>query len=307
MPKKLTIEIIKKRLYDKTQDIEIISDEYINSSEKLMCKCKIDNHQWLATWESLNNGNGCPKCAGTIRLTLDEIKSDLKKSNEHITIVSDEYKNNRTKLLFICNICGYEWASMWSSLKRSKKCPKCTNKVRLTIEEIKERLSKINSNITITSEEYVNNSTKLDCLCKIDGHKWMANWANLSQGWGCPMCKARKVGWSRTLWMNGSETSNNFDSFKLYIIKCYNEFESFYKIGITFLPIKMRYKDGSSMPYNYDVVKIIESGDGAYIYNLENKLHVKHKAYKYYPNIKFKGSLTECFSQLIQEEVDSLG
>lgn len=59
---------------------------------------------------------------------------------------------------------------------------------RLTIEEVKDRLKKINGNIKIISTEYKGSHKHLQCECLIDGHKWEATWANLSSGTGCPKC-----------------------------------------------------------------------------------------------------------------------
>jgi hypothetical protein len=52
----------------------------------------------------------------------------------------------------------------------------------------------------------------------------------------------RNIGWSYTQWKEAADQSKNFDSFKVYIIKCWNENEEFYKIGKTFLTINQRFK-----------------------------------------------------------------
>ena len=52
------------------------------------------------------------------------------------------------------------------------------------------------------------------------------------------------------------------------------------------------------MPYDYEIVEIIESDDGSYIWNLEKELHAQHSKYKYVPKIEF-GGMYECFSKLI--------
>ncbi len=63
---------------------------------------------------------------------------------------------------------------------------------KLTIEEIKNRLTIINSNIEILSLEYINAKVNLKCKCLIDGYEWDANWSNLSQNKGCPKCAKKE-------------------------------------------------------------------------------------------------------------------
>lgn len=61
------------------------------------------------------------------------------------------------------------------------------------MEEVKKELFTINSNIEILSDTYINNNTKLECRCKIDGHVWKSIWINLQRGIGCPQCKIKNI------------------------------------------------------------------------------------------------------------------
>ena len=65
---------------------------------------------------------------------------------------------------------------------------------KITLDEIKERLLGINSNIEILSNKYINAKNKLLCKCKIDGNEWEVTWGHLSTGGGCPMCGNKKAG-----------------------------------------------------------------------------------------------------------------
>src|SRR5690606_7433578 len=91
--------------------------------------------------------------------------------------------------------------------------------------------------------------------------------------------------------------SKTFESFKVYIIKCWNEDEVFFKIGRTYRKIEDRFINKKEMPYKYKVVHIIENESSEYIYKLEHRLKREHKNYKYTPNIKFNG-MYECFSKI---------
>lgn len=84
----------------------------------------------------------------------------------------------------------------------------------------------------------------------------------------------------------------------LYIIRCYNEHESFYKIGITTQKtVKRRFHSKAGMPYQYEIIQTIK-GTGEEVWNLEKMYHKKLKQSKYTPIIPFSGSSTECFTTL---------
>jgi len=105
-----------------------------------------------------------------------------------------------------------------------------------------------------------------------------------------------KSKWTYTEWDRLGKESSHFDSFKIYIIKCYIDEEIFYKVGKTFNTIEQRFKEPESMPYKYEVIKEI-TGNSFYISKLEKKFHKQLKEHKYTPIIKFEGS-TECFSNI---------
>jgi len=90
----------------------------------------------------------------------------------------------------------------------------------------------------------------------------------------------------------------------VYLIKCWNEEEEFYKIGKTFLDINKRFTK-SNICYKFEKVNF-HKGDAGYIYDLENKLHKKYKEFKYNPLQWFAG-YTECYTtELPIEEIINL-
>lgn len=142
---------------------------------------------------------------------------------------------------------------------------------------------------------------KINVYCKIHG-EFLILPDNLMRGQGCKKCgnintsnalKENPTGWKLSSWVNSGMKSKNFDSFKVYIIKCWNEDEEFYKIGRTFLKTLERFSYKKRMPYNYKIVKEIV-GDAKEMYNLENQLKKENKMHKYKPKINFDGEY-ECF------------
>lgn len=127
----LTIGEIKKKLNEINKNIEILSEEYIGSKQKLKCRCLIDGYVWTATWSNLSKERGCPCCAKVKRrvsqsFTLEQIKEKLKFINPDAIIISDEYKNCKEKLKCKCLIDGNEWFVSWDNLSRGRGCPQCS-------------------------------------------------------------------------------------------------------------------------------------------------------------------------------------
>jgi len=134
------------------------------------------------------------------RLSFEEIKELYE--NENRLILDCEVRevgNKKRKRIYIkyrCLIDGYEDWMQIDSIKRGSGCKKCGRhltgkKLKLTLEEIKERLKYININIEILSDKYTNANSKLKCKCLIDNHIWAPTWSNLSIGQGCPVCGGR--------------------------------------------------------------------------------------------------------------------
>lgn len=125
-------------------------------------------------------------------------------------------------------------------------------------------------------------------------------------GRGCPQCgrefvtnnnKYNPSGWSTKNWENKAKTSKNFDSFKVYIIKCWNENELFYKVGRTFKTVRQRFKDAKSMPYNYEIIDELVFDNAIDCWNKESELKRLNNENKYLPLIHFNGE-NECFKQI---------
>lgn len=149
------------------------------------------------------------------------------------------------------------------------------------------------------------NLEKSTIICPIHGDFLQKLFSHINRAYGCPKCANEKssvnnsknpTGWGKSNWKKQGEQSRNFHSFKIYIIKCWNENEEFYKIGRTFKEVKNRFRCKVSMPYNYKVIYTIES-NAEKIFDIENMLKKDHEIYKYKPSIYFKG-INECFKKI---------
>lgn len=121
---------------------------------------------------------------------------------------------------------------------------------------------------------------RITLICPIHGAQSIDSDA-IFNGCGCPQCN------------HGWEKSN-----VLYLIRLYNEQESFYKLGISYRKggVVRRYSDYRLLGYNVDELKVIEFDDFVQARELETKLKKLISNNLYTPkNWEYKSS-TECFT-----------
>lgn len=104
-------------------DVEAL-EKYKNSQTKIMCRCRKCGYEWKVKPNMLQQGNGCPKCAGSLKKTNTQFISEIHEKNPYIEPL-EEYKNNKTKLLYRCKKCGHEWRAKPNSILSGSGCPKC--------------------------------------------------------------------------------------------------------------------------------------------------------------------------------------
>lgn len=223
-----------------------------------------------------------------------------------------DFINLITEVKIICPLHGVFKRVPFRHINGKRGCPKCgkeqsSNKKRSNTKDFIEKANKVHNNkYDYKFSEYTKKINKIKIICPIHGI-FEQIVSNHLDGKGCQKCgnllikKERSVnpnGWSKTNWFKSSLKSKNYNSFKVYIIKCYNETEQFYKIGRTFKTIKNRFHS-AAMPYNYEIIKVFEFKEATQencdlCYDLETKLKQINKENKYTPLLKFCG-MEECF------------
>lgn len=210
------------------------------------------------------------------------------------------YTHNKTKVKIICPKHGQFEQSPHHHLSGIG-CTECgrektVNSVRLTNDEFIERANFIHQQkYDYSFVKYKNDKTIVKIICPIHG-EFKQKPMNHLQGCGCQKCKAENSGWNYHLWENAAKNSKRFDSFKIYFIKCWDEFETFYKIGKTFNKLDTRFSGSVKLPYNWSLINYIE-GTAKEISELEIKLKMEHKKHSYIPKKMFRG-MYECFDTL---------
>jgi len=218
------------------------------------------------------------------------------------TFLIDNYINTRQIIEMKCNIHGIMTNTIKHILSGNAGCKICANILnnpnkRLNNNDFIQKAQLIHGNkYDYSKVDYKGSNISINIICKKHGiFKQTPN--NHLKPSNCPKCNneirhLNGCGWTLEKWLQNGNKSKHFDSFKVYIIECWNENERFYKIGKTFTTTKKRFKN-SFIPYNFKILKEI-IGNAEYIHNLEIELKRKNKIYKYLPNIKF-GGMYECY------------
>jgi len=116
------------------------------------------------------------------KLSLNYIKSQFEK--EGYTLLTKKYKDAFQKLDYICPK-GHKHSIKWNKWQQGHRCPYCSNRIKKTIEEIREAFEA--EGYTLLTKEYKNNKQKLEYICP-NRHKHSITWANWQQGQRCPYC-----------------------------------------------------------------------------------------------------------------------
>lgn len=131
-----------------------------------------------------------------MKRTTEWFVKEIEKKNLNLEIIDYEkikYKNNKTKYVCKCKICGKSWESTVYRLITATGCKFCNIqkqhlKSRKTHEEFVNQMNVINPNIQILGK-YETAKTKVECSCRVCSYKWYARPSNLLSGFGCPNCK----------------------------------------------------------------------------------------------------------------------
>lgn len=141
---------------------------------------------------------------------------------------------------------------------------------------------------------YKNGKQKIEIICKKHSKFYQTCESHL-HGSGCKKCKNEISSFSKSTWIE----NNTGKICTFYVLRFYNEEESFLKVGVTSKNVNNRYKNLK----NYKYEKLIEiNADSETISGIETRVLKKYKSHKYTPKFKFEGS-TECFELIVKEKL----
>lgn len=196
--RKLTYQEVKD--YIERFGYKLLSDEYVNNQTKLLVRCPL-GHKYETIYASFRQGHRCPECANEHRndnrkVTYEEVKAHIESFG--YKLLSDEYKNNYTKLQLQCPE-GHIVEMKYGDFQQGTRCRECYNEHRgecqkLTYEEVKKFIESFG--YKLLSDEYVNNNTKLELECD-KGHRYEVTFSGFKgsknrNGSRCPICNISK-------------------------------------------------------------------------------------------------------------------
>lgn len=194
--KKFTIEDVQAYLneHDTNHGCTLLSNEYINSKEKLKFKCNVCGKTFERTFADVrrNEKYSCRVCSQGRTLGIENVQKYLQEHDvaHECELISTQYVNNRTPLRFKCLLCGNEFERTMTQVRENQRycCFSCMKKSqggrnKLTLDVIKERISKLDleQDCELLSTEYVNACTPLTFKCNCCGNTFLRKWETMQQ------------------------------------------------------------------------------------------------------------------------------
>lgn len=246
-------------------------DKFINFEKKLLFKCNICNHSWLARPRIVCTRTGCPQC-GKIKsaITPKYIAMDLTffnkiKQYSSIEILS-EYQGCNSPIQVKCLTCNKIWWSKPNYLYRKQLCADCgrerkNKQLRKTQEQFIQEVYKSHGESIIVLGKYFNSVTKVQVECQICKFVWLAAPKGLiglnKDQRGCPQCCSSKA--------------------ENKIQKIFNEYHILYKKEFIFKDLKSR----KGKPLRFDFVVFGDNEQIKYLIECDGQQHFR--------SIKFMG------------------
>ena len=195
--------MVKEWNYEKNKNLQP-NKIFASSNKKIWWICS-NGHEWKATINSRNSGNGCPYCSNRKVLTgYNDLTSKYPniarewnyEKNKDLQPENVPYGSGK-EVWWICQN-GHEWKDrIVDRIKRNTSCPYCggyriifgSNDLETTNPElVKEWDYAKNGNLK--PSDVVNGSgKKVWWICSKCNFEWMTSVAKRNKGTGCPQCK----------------------------------------------------------------------------------------------------------------------
>ncbi len=303
---KLTQEQIIKRFLEKhgnKYDYSLV--EYVNIDTKVKVICPKHGIFEQIPYTHLKS-DGCEKCSyesrakGATFTTSTFIEKAKLKHGSKYNYHKSYYVNSKTKVEIECLIHGSFFQVPAEHLS-GKGCKKCAMLINIESRRCNQN-ELVRQAHTIHNNQYDYSKVKYKTMvcpviigCSEHGEFLQSFNNHIKHKQGCPKC-GKYTSYKRSSYIERCENGRA----NLYLLKCFNEDEVFFKVGITNRDIKRRYKNKVDMPYEFTVLQFANN-DAGKVWDTEKKLNKLLKEFLYTPKIEFGGSKTECFSFLTQD------
>lgn len=217
------------------------------------------------------------------------------------------YTGTHNNVSIICPIHGifFQPPSVHAS-KKACGCPNCARETtsvqnNITSRDFVVKATKVHgTKYDYSKVSYKNNYTTVEIVCPLHGSFFQTPTSHTYMKHGCSQCSNKDKGNSK--WM-----INNYHLGLFYIVKFWNDAESFGKIGITTKQTAKERFIGHCAGYKYEIYQSTNHLPIMEVIMKEVKAKQIISNLRYVPNIKFNG-YSECFTwnddivqQLVQE------
>ncbi len=305
MAKKLTQEeFIEKAKAVHGASYDYGSTEYTTAKAKVVIICPTHG-RFIQRPDHHINGAGCPKCAAEkiSKQKQKTLKDFLAKANKvHKTkydYSGTDYISALTPVKIICRIHG-EFTQLQSVHLSGCGCSKCGDisigtKLRSNTDEFVDKAVRVHKDkYDYTKTKYLTSKDKVVIVCEKHGEFLQSPEKHLA-GNGCPECANALKGWNYSSWEEQGKEAKNFVDYRLYVVRMWNETESFIKIGKTFNSYSERFSNTAKF-YKYEVLYEVIA-DARTVSELESKYLSENRDNKYAPVHNFGGQY-ECFTKV---------
>lgn len=130
----------------------LLNSLYKNNREKISTICS-NGHKYCVTFNNFQKGVRCSDCSGTRKYTQEEV-TKIFKLRDYVLV--DEYKNNDTSVLVLCDK-GHKWKTTLCNFIKGSNCAAC-NKRGVSKKEfqLSETLRDTYSSVTKLKDYTVN-------------------------------------------------------------------------------------------------------------------------------------------------------
>lgn len=162
-----------------------------NAVSKTGWECS-EGHQWLAQYNNIQSGSGCPHCSrkkrgNTTRNVASEYEALARKQS--VKWLGTEVKSVKSKTLWECQF-GHKWQAPFSTIKAGHSCPKCAIQNTASSGRTKSaeyiRLGETRGFCWL-GPRVANTGEKTEWKCSRE-HRWFATYSHIASGRGCPKC-----------------------------------------------------------------------------------------------------------------------
>lgn len=249
------------------------------------------------------------KCANTNKNISHEefvTRSNILHKNKYI--YPNPIVNTTTLLKIVCPLHGELEVLPKTHLQGGQACLLCYKDTRCKSQvDWENDAAAIWKGLYSYPGIYTSAHIPAEIACKVHGSFYQTP-ANHLSGKGCLSCAQELSGFNKSAWIEKAKFSRFFDSWKVYVVKIYNDSETFVKIGRTFTTTAYRLgkKITSSKlnGYSYSVVGEVIFNTPEECWDFETYLHQKYIKDSYIPSKPF-GGMYECF-KLTQEQLNDL-